>query len=195
MVKKGGKFELKWRVEGEVTDLSIDHGIGTVKGDVYGAVAGENTTYTLTAHGKTGIVTQQAMIRVEGTPQPVTVPNTPAAGVDAEKLFESGVALRNAGQAAEAVPLFRHAAELGEVTAMLELGKMLLAGHDVTQNYTQALTWFRKAAEAGNPSAMVFVGVMTAKGIGTAKDESQAASWYRRAANAGYPSAMDGFGE
>ena len=195
VVKKDGKFELRWRVQGDFEELSIDHGIGVVKGGVYQTTAKETTIYTLTARSQIRTVTQQVTIRGSTCPHSRwrTSPNVSEAAPDGAKLFESAVALRNAGQPAEAVPLFRRAAELGHAPAMLELGKMLLAGHDVPQDYTQALSWFRKAAEAGNPSAMVFVGVMTAKGIGTAKDEAQAAAWYRRGANAGYPAAMVGF--
>ena len=194
-VKKGAQLQLKWRVEGEVSGLSIEPGIGNVTGDSYAIVATRTTTYILSAHGKTGVVSKELKVTVDegSVPKEPRIEPRPQ-GPDRIKLYESAVALRNSGQTAQALPLFRQAAELGEMRAALEMGRMLYQGHDTPQDNAQALKWFRKAADAGSAQGMLYVGLMTAKGAGTDRDERQGAMWCRKAADAGYSAAMDAVG-
>ncbi len=53
----------------------------------------------------------------------------------------------NAGDYAEAVRLYRLAAEQGEAWAQSELGNMNFQGKGVPQDYTEAVRWYRLAAE------------------------------------------------
>lgn len=58
---------------------------------------------------------------------------------------------------AEAVKLYRRAADMGSVPAMLNMGRMSRSGDGAPLDRTAALRWFRKAAEEGDKEAAALV--------------------------------------
>jgi TPR repeat protein len=158
-------------------------------------VAVETTAFTLTARGKGGVVTQQTTVNVEKeTVTETAKPEPPPKTVDPKELFESAEALRHSGQPAQAIPLFRQAASLGNADAMVQLAQMLRSGEGISENSAEAFTWFQKAADKGNVSAMVFLAALYAQGRGVSRDDAKAAEWFQKAAGAGDGAAMDALG-
>lgn len=80
---------------------------------------------------------------------------------------------------------YRKAAELGDNTAMFQLGSSYYDGTVVSRDYAKALEWFVKAAKAGNVEAMMMAAIMYEQGLGTDKDLVEAVIWYQKAADAG----------
>ena len=89
-----------------------------------------------------------------------------------------------------AARLMLQAAKCGSPEAMVEAGKMHLAGRWVPQDPGAAFAWFRKAARAEQPEGMFLLGDCWEKGIGTEKDPEKAAEWKEKAFAADSPSAM-----
>ena len=80
--------------------------------------------------------------------------------------FQLGRALQRTGngpELAEAVQLYRKAAEAGYVPAMDNVGRMYREGDGVAKNEAEALGWFRKGADAGDPVALDDLGKMYAE--------------------------------
>lgn len=91
-----------------------------------------------------------------------------------------------AADVAEALRLYRQAAEAGDGLGALALASAYKDGRGVAKDEAEALRWLRKAADAGNASAMTFLADQYADGqLGLAKDDAEAASWYRKAADLG----------
>ncbi|MBL4846034.1 MAG: SEL1-like repeat protein [Planctomycetes bacterium] len=133
--------------------------------------------------------------RLAGTPSPAAIqpslsPPRPSPTETAEELFQRGAAYLRANRSKEALGLFRRAAELGDVRAMLDLGTLLSNERRVTKDPTLAAKWYRRAAEAGNADGMYKLAVVLQKGLGVPQDEAQAAEWSRRAADQGCVEAM-----
>ena len=63
---------------------------------------------------------------------------------------------------------------------------MYAEGHEVSQDFTQAVTWYRRAADQGDvgfAGAQLSLGHMYADGQGVPRDFTQAIAWYRQAAD------------
>jgi TPR repeat protein len=91
--------------------------------------------------------------------------------------FASGTD-KNEAQAAE---WFRKAAELGNTSALYELGIMTQeTDKDKSREY------FTKAAELGNPKAMGWLSMLYLNGIGVERDRAAAVKWAVRAGEHGY---------
>jgi TPR repeat protein len=95
----------------------------------------------------------------------------------------------------EAQRLYHEAAELGDLTALNNLGVMYFAGDGVPKDPQTALGYFQQAAELGSPGAMDNLGSMYASGLGVPQSYSEAAKWYRKAADMGRASAMCNLGD
>jgi TPR repeat protein len=91
---------------------------------------------------------------------------------------------------AEAVRLYRRAAELGEARAQNNLGYMYGAGRGIGRDDVQAIAWRRRAADQGFADAQHGLGYMYLAGLGTARNPTQAVEWYRRAADQGMTSSQ-----
>jgi serine/threonine protein kinase len=177
-IKTGSPAMLIWDVGG-ADKVTIDHGIGKVapKG-MFAVVPAVSTTYALSASGSTGTTHSTASVDVH--PDPDFIP--PSAR--AKQLFTDGLAKRHDRQLEAAASLFSQAAELGDTSAMLELGESYSSGEGVPQDENKALSWFRRAADAGNPSAMVSLGGMYSLGIdGGDPNDQEAARWFQKAAD------------
>ncbi len=81
---------------------------------------------------------------------------------------------------------YRHAADLGNVRAMVGLAE--LAEHeakygksDQERHAARAVEWYRRAAESGDAKAMLMLGLKLLTGAGVKQDGPQAADWFRKA--------------
>lgn len=88
---------------------------------------------------------------------------------------------------AEAMALYRPAAERGDADAQLNMGLMLARGLGVAEDPAGALAWFEKAAAQGDAAAQAYAGLFYANGSGTARDDRKAFEAFRKSAQAGNP--------
>jgi TPR repeat protein len=95
---------------------------------------------------------------------------------------------------AEAVKLYRKAAEQGNASAQFNLGNMYSNGEGVTPDDTEAVKWYRKAADQGHASAQLNLGNMYDNGEGVMLDDTKAVKWYRKAAEQGHAKAQFNLG-
>ena len=116
------------------------------------------------------------------------------AGAAAAGPVEDGVALHKSGDYAEAVKMFRLAADQGIAPAQVGLGAMYAKGEGVPQDFSEAVKWLRLAADQGDASARGALGVMYAKGQGVPQDYSKALNWFRLAADQGNAFAQNALG-
>jgi len=78
-IQRGQSATLRWEVTGEVTNVSINQGIGTVRSTGSQQVTPtSSTTYTLTATGPGGTITASATLSVAAPPPPAPAPPPPA---------------------------------------------------------------------------------------------------------------------
>ena len=116
-------------------------------------------------------------------------------GISAEQMLISGKKYYASEQYAQALPLFREAAEAGNGEAAFYLGLMYDHGQGVPKDDAQVVSWYRKAAEAGHATSMANLGFMYRHGQGgLPKDDAQAVIWYRKAAEAGDATGMADLG-
>ena len=86
---------------------------------------------------------------------------------------------------ANAMRLYREAAEAGSTAAMANIGCMYRYGKGVVSNNTRAVYWFKKAAEAGDPLGTHQLALSEAFGIGAERDLT--AAKYLLLSNGNYP--------
>ncbi|MBR5638306.1 MAG: sel1 repeat family protein, partial [Muribaculaceae bacterium] len=87
---------------------------------------------------------------------------------------------------ANAVMLFRKAAEQGSAEAQWYLGDCYYNGNGVDENETEAVKWFRIAAEQGYAPAQLRMGECYEDGEGVNENYEEAVKWYRLAAEQNY---------
>ena len=85
-----------------------------------------------------------------------------------------------------AAPLLEEAAEMGDLEAMLVLGKLYLYGNGVATSNDTAAYWILKSAQGGNAAAYYDAGVLYQYGWGVEKDWDKARSWYQKALDSDY---------
>jgi len=109
---------------------------------------------------------------------------------------------------AEAVQLFRKAAEQGNADAQVALGRRYLDGVGVGRDEAEAIRWFHKAAkqddgfatqylkaiEDGDPEAQIDLARDYSFGVGFVENETEASKWYRKAAKQGNADAQAALG-
>jgi hypothetical protein len=83
---------------------------------------------------------------------------------------------------AQAMQLFRKAADQGNAEAQNAIGDMYLKGQGVPQDYTQAMRWYRKAGDRGFAEARNNIGYLYAHGLGVPQDCAVATKWTGRVA-------------
>jgi TPR repeat protein len=89
---------------------------------------------------------------------------------------------------AEAIRLYRLAAEQGYARAQSNLGAMYSLGDGVPQDDREAVRWWRLAAEQGEAAAQSNLGLMCSNGEGVPEDDVLAYMWYNLAAAQGHAS-------
>jgi TPR repeat protein len=102
---------------------------------------------------------------------------------------------------AEAVRLFRRAADKGHAEATAALAFLLQTGQGVAADAEEAgrlarkaLPGLRRAAEGGAASAANWLGLLYQEGVGLDGDAEEAVAWFRKAADKGYADALDNLG-
>lgn len=117
-----------------------------------------------------------------------TVAGAPAAHAD----YDAGKQALAAGQPGKAAAQWRAAAEAGDARSMLELGRLLVQGLGVVQNYVAAHKWFDLAASLGQAVATqerdAVAAKMTPQQLAEARKRTVAE--LRAAAARGLPRAM-----
>jgi TPR repeat protein len=113
--------------------------------------------------------------------------------------FAAGICYDNgyggvAWDSAEAVRLYRLAAEQGHAAAQFNLGSMFEDGQGVAQDYAEAVRLYRLAAEQGHAAAQNILGSMFEDGQGVAQDYAEAVRLYRLAAEQGFSIAQVNLG-
>ena len=86
---------------------------------------------------------------------------------------------------AEAVRLFRQAADKGNAAGMFHLGLAYARGQGVAHDDAESDRWYRKAADAGDVAAMHNLGDVYDKGRGVPKNARLAAEWVFKALSRG----------
>lgn len=108
----------------------------------------------------------------------------------AEELYEKAEQAHDREDHATALPLYRQAAEKGDVWAMIRIGQMYYDGQGVTKDDGVGAHWIGKAAEAGGAETMFDVGYMYHWGEDLPMDYNEALRWFRKAAELGNANAM-----
>jgi len=183
-ISTGNFATLRWDVAG-ADSINIDHNVGKVsaKDSAPTNALFTSTTFTLTASNAAGSTSRTAFIDV----QPESIPPE----VRARQLIGEAMEKRRAGDAEGAFALFSQAAELGNSSAMVEVGESYRAGDGASEDEKKALSWFQRAAAKGDASGMVHMGVMYSLGInGGDPDPAQAVEWFQKAAEKGDPAGL-----
>ena len=100
---------------------------------------------------------------------------------DAECQMMVGTFYSLFGNNSNAVKWYRKAAEQGNATGQIALGRSYYYGTGVKQDYAQAVKWYRKAAEQGNAAAQILLGHCYRDGNGVKQDYTKANKWYSKA--------------
>ena len=74
----------------------------------------------------------------------------------------------------------REQAEGGDVNAQYAMGKIYKEGHEVSQDYEEAMKWYMKAAVKGHCPAQCYVGWLYENGFGVPENKKEALFWYER---------------
>jgi TPR repeat protein len=91
---------------------------------------------------------------------------------------------------AEALPLYRAAAERGAARAQYRLGKLYRDGRGTPVDKSAAARWFYRSAMQDYLAAQAALGEMLLAGDGIPKNEAVALAWLRPAAALGHPVAQ-----
>jgi|GEM_PF-3806450 len=108
--------------------------------------------------------------------------------------YEKGMAAQSQRYHSRALELLTRSADAGYVVAILELGRMYVAGDGVIQNKETAFSWYKKAADKGDPVGEYKIGMMYLRGRGVRRSYDEAAAWLKKAADQGYPRAQTNYG-
>jgi TPR repeat protein len=111
----------------------------------------------------------------------------------AEAVTKANTALE-AKQYDEALQWYKRAAELGNASAMRNVGLLYETGQGTAKDLAQAAAWYKRAAEKQQPNAMYDLAYLYETGRGVERDYSAAAEWYRKAAETKNPAAMNRLG-
>ncbi len=95
---------------------------------------------------------------------------------------------------AQAVELYKKAADQGNASAQYSLGVCFLNGDGVGQDLAKAVSLYQKSADQGNAFAQNDLGVCCQIGAGVAQDVDKAVSLYKKAAGQGDPVAQKNLG-
>lgn len=93
------------------------------------------------------------------------------------------------------VDYYRHAADAGDVGAMVALGGMHYnGGRGIAQDYGQALRYFQAAADGGNVDAHANLGLMYAHGLGVEANNETAIAHWKYGADRSNAASLNGLG-
>jgi localization factor PodJL len=96
-----------------------------------------------------------------------------------------GLQYLDGGDAGQALPWLKKAAEAGQAVAQYRLGTMYERGQGGTASPALAIKWYLAAANQGNRKAMHNLAVADAEGSIGPKDMTEAVRWFTKAASLG----------
>jgi TPR repeat protein len=105
-----------------------------------------------------------------------------AGGGSRRALYELGRAYAANRQTAEAIAVWRKAADKGSTSAMVELGVLYGTGAGVAKDESQARKLFERAAQAGNPRGVSNLAALGGGGGGVAADPARSRELLAKAA-------------
>jgi TPR repeat protein len=108
--------------------------------------------------------------------------------------FQTALQAYDRGDYAEAVRLWRMAADQGNAHAQTNLGIMYATGQIVPKNFAEAVRLWRMAADQGVAEAQRNLGIIYENGQGVPQSDAEAVRWYRMAADQGLPTAQNALG-
>lgn len=101
---------------------------------------------------------------------------------DWSALLAEAKAASDVGELAQALALYRDAAETGSVEAEVQLARLYLEGGEgLDTDYAAALVWAERAASVGDTRGMVYLGKIWMEGLGANANSETALSWFVRA--------------
>ena len=92
------------------------------------------------------------------------------------------------------IAALRDGARAGDPRAQHELGRRLIQGDGVEQDFASGSEWFREAAIQGVSNAQYNLAVLYERGLGVTKDDVRALLWYHSAAEQSHPLAQYNLG-
>jgi hypothetical protein len=125
--------------------------------------------------------------RVEAASTVHSEENATGAAARREKGEAAGDAVKDPESPAEKL---QKAADDGDVSAMLRLGRDLASGNTIPKDADQAARWIQLAAATGNAEGMFELGRFYRDGVGLVQDSVRAYVWFSRAAAANHLTAM-----
>lgn len=108
-----------------------------------------------------------------------------ADGGDPRAQAALGFARLQSRQDAQALDLFRRAADQGFLDAQVALGDLYRTGRGAERDDQEAMRWYQSAAEGGSPAGLRSVGVLYETGAGVGQDYARARQQYEIAAELG----------
>ncbi len=151
------------------------------------AIDGINANEWAATDGITAL--ENLVQRVVGAASRASLDAAARSDARAQFLVGAGYWLEISGYAfnkAEALRLFRSAADRGFAPAQYRLAAMYAPGGDLERDDTEAARLFRLAADQGFPAAQYALGNAYRDGRGVAQSFAEAAVFYRLAADQGY---------
>lgn len=103
-----------------------------------------------------------------------------------QQAFSAHYGLNRHPDHAEALSLYKQAAELGHSKAQTNLGMMFYNGHGTVQNYAEAAQWFKKAALNNDAMAQYNLACLCFNGTGIERDADEACKWLEAAIRNGH---------
>ena len=94
----------------------------------------------------------------------------------------------------KAIELYEQAANLGNNSALVNLGRIFRLGDGVPKDFDKAIDYFSKAAGSGNGEAMNQLGLMYSNGEGVSQDLNTAFQFFSKAAEAGNTDGISNLG-
>jgi TPR repeat protein len=104
------------------------------------------------------------------------------------------VGLENTNEMALIEAEYRKAAEQGDATTQIKLGRIYAKGWGGAINYPEAIAWHRKAAEQGNAEGQFILGTTYMEEQIVAPDYAEALEWFYKAAAQGHAGAQGKIG-
>jgi serine/threonine protein kinase len=116
------------------------------------------------------------------------IPSNQAPNVEIpEELYQKALSQDRIGKYAEAIELYKKAADMNHAKAQNKLGEIYVEGRKATRNAAEAFAWLQKAANQGLPVAQFNLGQLYDFGFDEfPENDVQAVNWYKKAAEQGH---------
>lgn len=106
--------------------------------------------------------------------------------------YNLALEIHEEGNAQEAIPLYKKAADQGHPMAAFNIGSLYYNGLDgIEQDYAEAVKWFRKSAESGFGMGEYWLGLCYINGLGVESDPEMFRFWMNKALEHGYAEAAE----